>query len=132
VLKDLGKKKIIRSSTTFRLIVVGVILAAIFFAFQGTGTSFYLTASWYDTEGVMANGQRFYADGLTCATNLFPFGSRLLITDFRHKHSVKVTVTDRINKRFTFSRIDLTPRAFIRLIDLEQGTVPVRVQRILN
>ena len=86
--------------------------------------------SWKIWKGVMANGQRFSDDGLTCAARMFPLGSELLITNIHNGRSVKVTVTDKIGKRFAQTRIDISKRAFSQIADLKQGLVACKVERI--
>src|SRR5437868_1428096 len=54
------------------------------------------TASWYgeDHRGrLMANGQRFNPDRLTCASWNYPFGTELRVT--HGQRTVTVIVTDR-------------------------------------
>jgi rare lipoprotein A (peptidoglycan hydrolase) len=98
-----------------------------------------LTASWYSTEslkqegtykyskGIMANGRVFNND-YTCATNLYPLGSILMV--YRGDNKVSVEVTDRINKRFTKTRIDLSQKAFSELADCKVGIIKVRVENM--
>ena len=87
-----------------------------------------LVASWYDAPGgTMANGKIFDGEAYTCATRDWPLGTKLLITSGRRV--IRVTVTDRINKRFAGKRIDLTPAAFEKLAPLDQGLVNVKVAR---
>jgi len=106
------------------------------------GEEVILTASWYSTEslkkegtwktskGVMSNGQKFDDNRFTCATHLYPLGSRLLVTNLQNAKTVKVVVTDRIGKRFAKTRIDLSQRAFSEIADLKSGLVPVKVEEI--
>jgi rare lipoprotein A len=101
-----------------------------------------LTASWYSiqslkkegtykySKGVMANGNIFMDNNLTCATRLFPLGSLLRITRIKTKTSVVVLVTDRIGKRFAKKRIDLSKLAFSRIAELKTGIVAVKVEKI--
>ena len=78
----------------------------------------------------MANGTLFVDDNLTCATRLYPLGTILRITNLDTKRSVEVKVTDRIGKRFTYKRIDLSKGAFSKIADCKQGLVQVRVERL--
>ncbi len=101
-----------------------------------------LTASWYSeqslksegtwtkSKGIMANGQKFNEDKLTCATRLFPLGTTLKITNKNNGKSVCAVVTDRIGKRFANSRIDLSKGAFKRIANLDDGLCPVVVDVI--
>lgn len=99
-----------------------------------------LIASWYSIEslkkegtyaksrGIMANGDRFNDNLLTCATRLYPLGSLLLVTNLSNRKTVRVKVTDRIGKRFAQTRIDLSKRAFSEIADLKQGIVPISAE----
>jgi rare lipoprotein A len=92
-----------------------------------------LIASWYSiasvgSQGIMANGKKLSDSAFTCATNLYPLGSKLLVTNIKTGKNVVVRVTDRINKRFTYKRIDLTKAAFKRIANLREGLVKVRVE----
>ena len=102
-----------------------------------------LTASWYSidslkkegqwkiTKGVMANGKIFDENAFTCASNDYPFKTKLKITNIKNpKKSVIVEVTDRTNKRFKGKRIDLSKKAFSLLASLSQGLVSVKVEII--
>lgn len=85
-------------------------------------------ASWYNTPGVMANGEKYDPDRLTAASVDYPLRSILRVYRVHgSKAFVEVEVTDRINKRFKGKRIDLTPAAFKQLAPLEQGLVKVNV-----
>jgi rare lipoprotein A (peptidoglycan hydrolase) len=103
-----------------------------------------MTASWYSIEslkkegtykyskGVMANGRIFNND-YTCATNLYPLGSILRVYNLKDKDKkIEVEVTDRINKRFTKTRIDLSQKAFSKIDDLNKGIVKVEVEYMGN
>lgn len=78
----------------------------------------------------MANGHRFDERQLTCATRLYPLGSKLQVTNKDNHKSVIVTTTDRIGRRFATKRIDLSPSAFSRIANLQQGIVPVQVKEL--
>ncbi len=90
-------------------------------------------ASWYgeDHRGkLMANGEPFDPDRLTCASWHYPFGTRLLIEQGGRR--VIVTVTDRgPNRRLRGRIVDLSRAAFSQLANLEQGLVPVVVRRLV-
>lgn len=101
-----------------------------------------IKASWYSmdsikkegtfktSKGIMANGKRFDDSKLTCATRLYPLGTRLLITNKANKKSVTVLVTDRIGKRFAQTRIDLSKAAFQSIADLKAGIIDIDVKQV--
>jgi rare lipoprotein A (peptidoglycan hydrolase) len=56
----------------------------------------------------------------------------LLVTDIKSGKSVIVQTTDRIGKRFTKKRIDLSPKAFAILAPLSQGIIQVKIKVLTN
>ena len=100
----------------------------------------YINASWYSidslkqegtyaySKGVMANGEKYQDEALTCAANLYPLGSWLKVE--AGQVSVVVQVTDRIGQRFAHSRIDLSKRAFRMLAPLRIGILRVKVTQL--
>jgi len=100
----------------------------------GLSTPLYarnLIASWYYLpHKIMANGKEFKNENFTCASWLYPLGTRLSITCIQTGKSVIVEVTDRINKRYTKTRIDLPRMVFGKLDRIEKGIIPIRVKRI--
>jgi hypothetical protein len=121
------------------VIIMLIIITAIFAHATPPAT---LMASWYSieslkkegtwkrTKGVMANGEKFNDGTLTCATRIYPLGTRIRITCCKNSKTVLVRVTDRIGKRFAKKRIDLSRLAFSRIAELEDGLVAVKVERI--
>ena len=101
-----------------------------------------LTASWYSVEslktegtwkyshGRMANGHIFNDNKFTCATRLFPLGSILRVQNYVSKVCIIVKVTERIARRFSRTRIDLSKRAFKAIANLNQGLIKVKVEAI--
>lgn len=99
-----------------------------------------LTASWYSiaslkqegtwvySHGIMANGKVFKDENFTCATRLWRIGTVLRITSIQTNESVIVKVTDRIGKRFSKKRIDLSKKAFEEIANLNQGLIKVKVE----
>ena len=133
------------------LVWIGCVLFCLFFwvvmirGCVGAEPERVLTASWYSIEslkqegtlkyskGRMANGQAFSDNELTCANGLYPMGSVLRVTDVTSGKSVIVRTTDRIGKRFSKTRVDLSVTAMEALAGkqgLLQGLVKVRVERI--
>jgi len=104
-----------------------------------------MTASWYSIQslkkegtykhsrGVMANGKKFEEETFTCATRIYPLGTKLKITNRINRKSVCVIVSDRIGKKFAQTRIDLSPIAFKAISGkqgLSEGLIKVKVERI--
>lgn len=76
----------------------------------------------------MANGKPYDPSKLTVASNDWPLGTRLLL--LRHGRSVKVTVTDRMHRRFSGIRVDASKAVWNLLTEgAEPGLRKVEVQR---
>lgn len=75
-----------------------------------------------------STGQLFSQNGMTCATNLFPLGTRLRLTTPDGQHSVVVTNNDR--PPAGNSRIDLTKSAFGALYPISSGVGTVKVELV--
>jgi len=86
-------------------------------------------ASWErhsDKGQIMANGQQFNPNAMTCASRIHPIGTFLRVSDVHNGLFVIVRVTDRPSKQ-NASRLDLTPKAFSVLNGLQLGICEVRV-----
>lgn len=92
--------------------------------------SLHKEGTWRNSHGLMANGKVFKDDVLTCATRLYPLGTKLRIKNLNNNKSVVVVVTDRIGKRFKYTRIDLSKSAFNNIGRLNEGLIPVRVEML--
>ncbi len=99
-----------------------------------------LTASWYSMEsiilegssGIMANGEKLNDEEFTCASRDHDFGDHLRVTNMESGKSVTVRVTDRGPAWRLYRKgrkIDLSKRAFAEIADLEQGIIPVKIER---
>lgn len=92
-----------------------------------------LVASWErnaDIGKLEASGLRYDPHKMTCACNLFPLGTVLSVREMHNGLSVVVVVTDRINERYSRSRLDLSRDAFDRLDGLGLGLADVCVTPI--
>lgn len=127
------------------ILVTSILLCGILclFAKPVRAQDIILTASYYSVEslkkegtyayshGIMANGQKFHDDRLTCANRLFPLGTMLRVTNIKSGKSVIVRTTDRIGKRFARTRIDLSKKAMETLGGkqaLAKGLLLVKVE----
>lgn len=92
-------------------------------------------ASWYgeELEGeMMANGEPFDPEKLTCASWFYPLGTRLEVWHRRGEgwRCVVVEVTDRGPSKKLVKEgriIDLSKAAFSRLGDLDKGLIQVEI-----
>lgn len=94
-------------------------------------TSFTFNATWYGEEfndQVTFSGEKFNCNKLTCASNKFPMGTKLKITNKENKKSVIVKVNDKGGMgEYT---IDLSKEAFKRIAELKTGVIDVKVRVI--
>ena len=72
-----------------------------------------------DEHRVMASGMHYSASNYTCATWLYPIGTKLLV-QAPNGLAVRVVVCDRTCRRYS-TRVDLSIIAFQKLAGLELG-----------
>ncbi len=75
---------------------------------------------------LMANGERYHQDSLTCAHLTYPFGMLLRVRNLRNGREAIVEVTDRGPYSRTLT-IDLSHAAARHLGYLQQGVTPVEI-----
>lgn len=98
-----------------------IIIATLFFCL----TSFY-ESTWYNLEGnITKSGEVFKSNKMTCASNKFPIGAILKVTNTKNKRSVIVRVND--CGGMPNHVIDLSQGAFKKIAKLEEGRINVRV-----
>jgi rare lipoprotein A len=86
-------------------------------------------ASYYDTGGRTADGERFRPNGFTAANRTLPFGTMLRLTN----PSTGRTVTVRVNDRGPFvpgRSLDVSRGAAAALGMIGSGTATLRMARI--
>lgn len=93
---------------------------------------FSKTASWYGKgfDGKLtASGYVFSSKQLTCASNTYPFGTVLEVTNRENKKSVVVIVTDRGSFTEKYGReIDLSRKAFDKIASSSEGLIKVDIK----
>jgi len=88
-------------------------------------SSFY-EGTWYNLEGnITKSGEVFKSNKMTCASNKFPIGAILKVTNKENKRSVIVRVND--CGKMKDNVIDLSKGAFKKIAKLEDGRINVRV-----
>lgn len=87
-------------------------------------------ATWYGHKHhgkLMANGKRFDMWAMTCASNTYPLGSRIKVTNTKNGKSIIVKVTD--TGGFKYPRIvDLSFGAFKKIAKPSTGVINVKVE----
>lgn len=74
-----------------------------------------------------ADGSIFSQKKLTAASNIYPLGTIVTVTNTKNKNTVTVKITDRLNKKYS-DRIDLSKLAFKELDNLKKGILNVTVE----
>ena len=88
-------------------------------------TSFY-ESTWYNLEGnITKSGEVFKSNKMTCASNKFPIGAILKVTNKENKRSVIVRVND--TGKMSDNVIDLSKGAFKKIAKLEEGRIKIKV-----
>lgn len=101
-----------------------IIIAICFFCLS----SFY-ESTWYNLPGnITKSGEVFRSNGMTCASNKFPIGAILKVTNKQNKKSVIVRVND--TGKIKDNVIDLSKGAFKKIAKLEEGRIKVYVSII--
>ena len=91
-------------------------------------SSFY-ESTWYNLPGnITKSGEVFKSNKMTCASNKFPIGAVLKVTNTKNKRSVIVRVND--TGKMSDNVIDLSRGAFKKIAKLEEGRINVRVNII--
>ena len=91
-------------------------------------TSFY-ESTWYNLPGnITKSGEVFNSNKMTCASNKFPIGTILKVTNKKNKRSVIVRVND--TGKMSDNVIDLSKGAFKKIAKLEEGRIKIRVNII--
>ena len=88
-------------------------------------------ASWYGNTyrgKIMANGEPFDPDAMTCASNDYPLGTRLRVTYMGTV--IHVTVTDRGPRKDLCRMLDLSREAFRCLAHPKVGVIWVEAEAL--
>ena len=89
-------------------------------------------ASWYGNQfhgKKTATGEIYNQKGLTCASNQFPLGTILKITNMQNGKAVVVKVNDRMHPKIKRS-VDLSRAAAQELSMIKQGVATVQIEVI--
>ena len=94
-------------------------------------TSFTFNATYYADmfEGRRTfNGEIYTHSKMTCASNLFPIGTKLKVTNVKNGKSVVVKVNDKGGMgKYT---IDLSKGAFQKIANLKSGIIEIEVKQL--
>ena len=96
-----------------------------------TLTAFTFNATFYGDNfhgNYTYSGEKFDMNKMTCASNYFPIGTKLKVTNIENKRSVIVRVNDKgaMGKYI----IDLSKGAFKRISPLHKGIIEVKVRKL--
>ncbi|MCM8804272.1 MAG: septal ring lytic transglycosylase RlpA family protein [Candidatus Omnitrophica bacterium] len=88
-------------------------------------STFYCIASWY-SKGKYQDGSDFKGDTWTCASNIFPRGTRLKLT--LGTKSAKVIVNDFMKYNKKYRQIDCSKKVAAHLGFLRKGIAKIKVE----
>ena len=97
---------------------------------EETGKASYYTVE--SSSNLTASGERFDEDGMTCASNDYPFGTILKVTNIENNKDILVKVNDRGGFKKYGRIIDLSKGSFAKIADLKLGVINVTVQKIIK
>lgn len=113
------------------LTTLAVMLFSIMFS-QKTTTG---KASYYGKQHhgkKTSSGEVFNMWSMTCASNLFPLGTRLKVTNPENDKSIIVTVNDRGGFGKYGRILDLSKGAFAKIASVSKGIITVVVNKVTN
>lgn len=88
-------------------------------------------ASYYGSQHhgrKTASGKMFDMNGLTAASNNYPLGTILRVTNVKNNKSVEVEITDRGGFSKYGRLLDLSKGAFSKIANVKQGIVSIMVE----
>ena len=90
------------------------------------GLSSFYESTWYNLEGnITKSGEVFKSNKMTAASNKFPIGAILKVTNKDNKKSVIVRIND--TGKMPNHVIDLSKGAFRKIANLDEGRINVKV-----
>jgi rare lipoprotein A len=111
------------------LTTLAVMLFSIFYS-QTTGKASYYGKQHHGKK--TASGEVFNMWSMTCASNKYPLGTRLKVTNPENDKSVEVKVTDRGGFGKYGRILDLSKGAFAEIASVSKGVITVIVQKITD
>lgn len=109
-----------------KLMLVGLLAAAILLPLGTTNAAQVGNASWYALRSTTASGERMNPNALTAAHRTLPFGTKVRVKNLHNGRSVVVRINDR--GPFVGGRvIDLSKAAAAQIGMIGTGTAKVSV-----
>jgi rare lipoprotein A len=112
------------------LTTLAVMLFSIFYSQSTTGKASYYGKQHHGRK--MASGGVFNMWSMTCASNKYPLGTRLKITNPENDKSVIVKVTDRGGFGKYGRILDLSKGAFAEIASVSKGVITVVVNKLTD
>lgn len=110
------------------LTTLAVMLFSIMYSQSTTGKASYYGNKHQGKK--TSSGEVFNMWSMTCASNLFPLGTRLKITNPENDKSVEVIVNDRGGFGKYGRILDLSKGAFAKIASVSKGIITVVVNKI--
>lgn len=111
----------------FFLTTFAIMLFTLTFS-QQVGKASYYGAQHHGKR--TASGKIFDMNGLTTASNIYPLGTILRVTNVKNNKSVEVEVTDRGGFSKYGRLLDLSKGAFSKIANVNQGIISVMIEII--
>ena len=102
-----------------------IIISMCYFCLTSFKASYYHSSFHGKTT---YSGEIYNENKLTAASNIYPIGTRLKITNIENNKSVIVKINDKGS--FRKVSIDLSKRAFERIAELEKGIINIKIKKI--
>ena len=112
------------------LTTLAVMLFSILYSQSTTGKVSYYGAQHHGKK--MASGGVFNMWSMTCASNKYPLGTRLKVTNPENDKSVEVIVTDRGGFGKYGRILDLSKGAFAKIASVSKGVITVVINKITD
>ena len=95
---------------------------------QQTGKSSYYGAQHHGKK--TASGEKFDMNGLTAASNIYPLGTYVKVTNVKNDKSVIVKINDRGGFSKYGRLLDMSKGAFSKIASVKQGIITVLIEVI--
>ena len=102
-----------------------IIISMCYFCLTSFKASYYHSSFHGKTT---YSGEIYNENKLTAASNVYPIGTRLKITNIENNKSVIVKINDKGS--FRKVSIDLSKKAFERIAELEKGIINIKIKKI--
>lgn len=112
------------------LTTLAVMLFSILYSQSTTGKASYYGSQHHGKK--TSSGEVFNMWSMTCASNKYPLGTRLKVTNPENDKSIVVTINDRGGFGKYGRILDLSKGAFAKIASVSKGVITVVVERLTD